>query len=510
MRKGKIGVVDIGSNTIRLVIYEHSKERGLSEIQNIKTVARLRTYLQDDKKLAEEGIGLLEKILLSFQEILSDFKTERVYATATASVRQAVNGPEIIDRLKKTTGFEIDILSEEEEAFYGFLAVAHSLPVRSGITIDIGGGSTEITYFDEKELQASHSFPFGVVSLKQDFMDGDRLPPANKQKLIQFVTEQLATLDWLKGKALPVIGIGGSARNIAHIDQRMKDYPISGVHQYKMSAEDLDQMSKQFEGVTVADMRKVEGLSNDRADIILLAMEVFRALLKTVGTDEFIFSRKGLREGIMINAIMQSEEHSFDKNDVFRHSFEELAKEYGVNRKHSEFMKKMTGSLYQDFCEAGYFTWNEDDSVLISRAASLFNLGEYIDSDGASEHTFYLLANRSIDGLLHKDRVRLALVASYKNSDLYKRYTADFSNWFSEEELRKYRDFGRLLKFIYALNVSKRQVTQQIELQRNNGTAALNVSFKGNSLPEEYQAERQKKHIDKIVKGEIPLVFRHQ
>ncbi|AQQ53865.1 Ppx/GppA family phosphatase [Planococcus lenghuensis] len=508
MEHGKIGVIDIGSNTVRLVIYEHTKERGLDEIQNIKTVARLRTFLDDSMIMAEEGIRRLEEILQSFNEILADFAVTNVYTTATAAVRQASNQQEIISRMEQATGLTIDVLSEEEEAYFGFLAVVHSIPAESGVTIDIGGGSTEITFFQNKKLQHTHSFPFGAVSLKQQFIEEDRLTAANQKKLEAFVTEQFASLPWLQGLGLPVIGIGGSARNVAQIDQEEKHYPISGVHQYQMKPGDLIRMSDRFQGKTLQDMKQVEGLSSDRADIILLAIEVFRILLKTVQANEFIFSRKGLREGIMINAIRQQDEQVFDKHDVFRHSYEELVAEFGVNKEHSEFMKATAVGLYLKCCDLGFFQCNPQDEELIARAASLFSLGEYIDQDGASEHTFYLLANRSIDGLFHKDRVRLALVASYKNKELFSRYAKDFGDWFSDEEIKKYRDFGRLLKFVYALNVSKRQVAREIELVQTPNGFELHVGASGNSMAEEYHAGRQKKHLENFIGQDVLLVFR--
>lgn len=508
MKRGKIGVIDIGSNTVRLVIYEHTKERGLDEIQNIKTVARLRTFLDENMVMTEEGIRRLEEILLSFKEILTDFAVTNVYTTATAAVRQASNQQEIISRVKKVTGLEVDILSEEEEAYFGFLAVVYSIPAESGVTIDIGGGSTEITLFQNKKLQHTHSFPFGAVSLKQQFMEEDRLTEGGRKRLKSFVTKQFASLPWLQGLRLPVIGIGGSARNVAQIDQQEKQYPISGVHQYQMQPGDLDRMSDRFRDKTLQDMKQVEGLSSDRADIIILAIEVFRLLLGTVQAKEFIFSRKGLREGIMINAIRQTDEFLFDKHDVFRHSYEELAAEFGVNKEHSEFMKKTAAGLYQECCDFGFFQCNRQDEELIARAASLFSLGEYIDQDGASEHTFYLLANRSIDGLFHEDRVRLALVASYKNKELFSRYASGFDGWFNEEEVKKYRDFGRLLKFVYALNVSKRQIAEEIKLVRTADGYELQIGVSGNSMAEEYQADRQKKHLENFIGQDVSLVFR--
>lgn len=123
--------------------------------------------------MSEQGINILLETLKSYKKILDDYEVSDIYAAATAAVRQATNNTEIIDRMKKETGITINLLSEEQEAFFGFLAVAHSMDTPSAVTIDIGGGSTEITLFENKTLQKSISFPFGTVSLKQKFVSGD-------------------------------------------------------------------------------------------------------------------------------------------------------------------------------------------------------------------------------------------------------------------------------------------------------------------------------------------------
>lgn len=209
MENLKTAIIDIGSNTIRLVLYSYDKNEGLREFGNIKTVARLRTYILPSGEMSEEGILLLTDILNSFKLILADYRVTDVKAAATAAVRQAINNAEIIARMKEKTGLSIDILSEEEEAYYGFVAVANSMDTPSAITIDIGGGSTEITVFKNKKLQKTISFPFGTVSLMQKFVRGTIISTDEREQLRSFVTNQFSSVEWMKEIKLPVIAIGG-------------------------------------------------------------------------------------------------------------------------------------------------------------------------------------------------------------------------------------------------------------------------------------------------------------
>lgn len=501
----KTAIIDIGSNTIRLVIYQYNNEEGLHELGNIKTVARLRTYLQPSGEMSKEGIHVLAETLETFKAMLEDFEVTEVKAAATAAIRQATNRDQIIAEMKARTGIQIELLSEEEEAYFGFVAVAFSSGTKSGVTIDIGGGSTEITLFENKEIQQSHSFPFGTVSLKQRFVKGDIINSSERKELIAFLKEQFQTLTWIQNSGLPIIAIGGSARNIAQIHQQKHDYPIASVHGYEMTKEDLDELSLFLGQLSFQELRQLDGLSSDRADIILPALEVFRVLMETVGSKSFQLTKKGLREGLIIKKILQTDSNAFDKYNVFDGNARRLARQYGRTENEVNYLMHLADQLYRECCHLGYLQYNAEDLQLIRKAAKVFNIGEYIELSSASQHTFYLIANQSIDGLNHPERVKLALLASYKNKDYFERFAAPFATWMNREEYRKIRDFGALLKFVYALNVSKRNVVHAIDMHPEEDYVQLNIYIKNNAAAEKYQANRHKKHLERALK--IPMTI---
>ncbi len=507
MKSTKTAILDIGSNTIRLVIFSFDERRGLREFENIKTVARLRTYLSKDGSMNKEGIQLLEDVLTSFKHMLEDYQVDEVLATATAAIRQATNSDEILRRMKKNTGFDIDLLSEEEEAYFGFLAVVHSVPIESAVTIDIGGGSTEVTYYINKQLQKTRSFPFGVVSLKQQFMKENRMTNVEKEQLALFAEAQFRSLSWLQGVQETVIGIGGSARNIAQIDQQRKQYPLSSVHQYTMKVNDINSLSDTLSDLSIDELKKIDGLSSDRSDIIIPALEVFKALMKVVHSKEFMFSRKGLREGIMLNRVLQSHPNSLNKHQVFKQSKLALVEEYEIDQNNAHHLEFIAVQLYEECIHNNIIDFQAEDLEILKRASALFYLGEYIDADSVSQHTFYILANRSIDGIGHLDRLKLALVASYKNKDTFKHFVEPFESWISKDELKRLRNLGAILKFSYGLNGSKRHVVEKVDMSKTTTGYHIDLYVKGNAMAEKYQAEKQKKHIERLCKCDVTLTF---
>lgn len=503
----KTAIIDIGSNTIRLVLYHYDKEEGLREFGNIKTVARLRTYIQPSGEMSEEGIQVLTDTLLTFKAMLDDFEIVDVKAVATAAMRQAINRERILALMKERTGIQIELLTGEEEAYYGYMAVAYSMGTPSAITIDIGGGSTEITLFKDKQLQQTHSFPFGTVSLKQLFVKGDILNSSERKELITFVKEQLLSLPWIRDIKLPIIGIGGSARNVAQIHQQQREYPIASVHGYEIPKQELKDLRYYLDNMSYDELKQLDGLSTDRADIIEPALEVFCVLMEVVQSEVFQLTKKGLREGLVLQRILNSDKEAFDKYNVFEGNVRRLARQYGRSEIEMDYLKDLANQLYRACCRLNYLTFNEEDMQLLSKAAKVFNIGEYIELSSASQHSFYLIANQSIGGLNHKERVQLALLASYKNKDYYQRFASPFSGWFSREEYRKIRDFGAVLKFVYALNVSKRNIVHGLEMHKENDFARLDIFVKKNGVAEKYQAERHKKHLERVLKTTIKINF---
>ncbi|WP_411842250.1 exopolyphosphatase [Salinicoccus sp. HZC-1] len=503
----RIGLVDIGSNTIRLVLFEYDENTGLKELQNIKAPARLARFLNEDNEMEDEGIENLISILNSFRQIAEKYEVNDIYPVATAAIRQSVNVDEILERVEAEVGMKIKVISGSEEAYYGYHAVVHTISNTDAVTIDIGGGSTELTYFEDKELIHSISLPFGVVTLKSMFFDGK---DHNDKKAIseteKYVKEQLKSVKWLAKRKVPILAIGGSARNIARIHQSSTNYPIAGVHGYSMTSGDLKEVYSLLKNTKGSDLDDIDGLSKDRSDIILPSTIVFRTIYNVVKADEFKFSRKGIREGMAISIISKDYPAAFDKHEVFNDSLIELANDFKIKPSAAKRRTELAERLFHELEKHEFTDFEKHEKNLMKNAASLFYLGDFIDRDATSQHTYYLISNSNINGITHRDRVKIALMASFKNKTLLKFY-ADETDWFDDDELEDILELGSILKFANALNVSDTGVVKELYLEEEDDEMVLTVQYKGDPIAEEYQANRQKKHIEKMIDEDMVIKF---
>jgi len=503
----RLGLVDIGSNTIRLVIFEFDHQTGLNEILNIKTPARLSQYLSEGLSMNDDGIEVLTQTLRSFKKVADEFKVNELHPVATAAIRQSTNRDKIINHIKNTLNIKIKIISEQEEAFYGFYAITHTTDVNDGISVDIGGGSTEVTYFKNKELIASHSFPFGVVTLSRQFFEGkdhnDKTAIKNMEK---FLIKQFDQLTWLKDKNVTLVGIGGSARNVARIHQSEKSYPIGGVHNYAMSEDNIDEVYSIIKKSSYEDLKDIDGLSRDRVDIILPAIAVFKSLFKKIDADQFTFSRKGLREGYTMKLISERHPEEFKKENIRKDALFHLANEYRIERVGAKQRVKLAQSLLEQLIDFKKIDVTEKEKQLFAEGAYLYYLGRFIDADSSSPHTYYIIANSMIDGFPHEDRVKLALLASFKNKSLLKFFSHEIK-WLKGKELDNIQFLGGIIKFVNALNISHTSPVEKLELLHSDDGYTLEVHYNGEPIAEEYQSLRQKKHIQKILKDELTTIF---
>ena len=506
MNKEKYAIVDIGSNTMRLVIYSRNKSGRLTESENVKAVARLRNYLSPSGRLEKEGIDVLIQTLQSFQEVTRHHNLQDVKCVATAAIRQANNQQEILNRVESETDFSMRILSEYEEAYYGYLAVVNSTPFENGITVDIGGGSTELTLFEDRKLISFHSFPFGALSLKQQFIQNELPTEEELTALRLFLSDQFHSLPWIADKGLPLIGIGGSARNMAQIHQEYTEYPLAGIHQYMMAAKDVKTIHKLLLSLNFDEVQRLEGLSKDRADIIIPALEVFSCLMDYTAAAVFALSRKGLRDGVFYEELTKEFELSVFPN-VLEESFHELAIDYDINLKHAAHVSTNAMMIARQLKNNGMLDLDEKDELLIRLGSAVYNLGAYIDGEASHQHSFYLLANRTIDGLLHKERMTVALIASFKNKEVFKRNAALYPGWFTKEELAKYSLFGAIVKLSYSLNATKRDIIETIQLEQTEDGLVFQVVCNSDWKPEQYEAEKQKKHMEKFLKRAVYFNF---
>lgn len=299
MKENSIAIIDLGSNSIQFAIYNiENNSVHTEEVKRVKVAARLISYIDKQGNITREGIDLTLQILQDFQKIGAENGVSRMIGFATAVIRNAANQEEVLAEIQKKTAIPFSILSGYEEAYFGYLGIIQAIDLQDGITIDIGGGSTEITLFRNRQLIEYYSFPFGAVNLNEKFTKGEIVTAEQIDKLQAYLSEQLQTLPWLSAAGLPVIGIGGSAKNLSRI-HKAKDKKNS----LNMSIEDIDNVFKELSSLSVTERSVIKGLSKKRKDIIIPAIQIISTLMKMTKSPYFAYCTQSVRDGFIYDLL---------------------------------------------------------------------------------------------------------------------------------------------------------------------------------------------------------------
>ncbi len=298
----KLAVIDLGSNSIRMSIFEIYEDKTFSQVGNFRSMIKLSEGMSKDLKLTPEAQIRAVRALLEYKKILGNGKVDNIRGVATAAVRKAENGREFLGFVKDATGIDIEVIDGEREAALDCLAISKTLNIQKGIICDIGGGSTElIALADGKIQKPAISIPMGSRSLTEEFFQNGENEKAF-ETAEKYIKSQLEKASWMESMdGAKIIGIGGTLRSIAKY--HMADGGSSSVAGYEMTSEEIDEIFREILDATPEERCKMTGIGKERADIIVSGMLILMELKKRVNSPGMIVSDVGVREGILFDYI---------------------------------------------------------------------------------------------------------------------------------------------------------------------------------------------------------------
>lgn len=488
----RIGIIDIGSNSIRLVIYEQRSGGGRRVISEFKESARLSGRIGPDGALTSEGMDTLIRIMSRFRRICEAHRVAAFRAAATAAVRNAANASAIIETVRRETGFDVELLSGEDEARIGFLGMIHTMDIRDGLLVDIGGGSTEVSVFRDRRLLRSVSFPFGAVNTAKAYAsDGDFTEEAQRA-IRQMAERAFASEPWISGApGLPLVVLGGSLRTLCKIHQRKVQYSLPLTHNYTISGEAMDELVTWLSSMPADKRKKVDGLSKDRHDIIVPGMLILHALYQAARASHYVVSGAGLRDGLYIESFAPGGQP--DSDIAVRCADNLLALHSTAPAAHSAQVSRLSVALFDALRGGGAHQYDDRARLCLHIAAKLYRIGASISYYQFARHSFYMIAHARIDGLSHREIVLTALIASYKNRARTQQLAAQHKDILRDGDIDTVVRLGTLLQLGIALDISE---TQPLELAGASADEhTLRLRFRKNSDPsaeyEEVEALRK-------------------
>ncbi len=425
----RFAALDLGSNALRLRIVEaHASgsgreqlsllpEAGASwrELVTLRAPVRLGSEVFVTGKLASASIGQACAALREFRQAMDDAKVDVYRATATSAVREAANKATLVERARREAGIELEVIEGIEEARLIQLAVVRRLGLadKRALLVDVGGGSTELTYFDKGTSAWAISLPIGTVRLLETYLRGVKVVDRTRQKLLaegvdRALAEAAPTLQKMPFEI--VVGTGGS------VDTLFDLCPLRGGHAGYPRAVDVGLMKTllgRLFAMTPEQRRETFALRPDRADTIVTATSIFLRVAELFRASAIIAPGVGLKEGIL-EELVDKYFDRWDKDAEARSLVNgciRLGKRYGFDQAHGELVASLATSLFDDM--AGFHGYGERERLLLRVAALLHDVGDYVSYGGHHKHSYYLIQHSDIMGLTPVERGIVANVARY-------------------------------------------------------------------------------------------------
>lgn len=405
----RLGIVDLGSNTARLVVFAYEKGQWLRLIDQLREPIRLGEGLSRDGALTEEAQRRAETSLALFARYAASSGLPDLEVLGTSALRDATNREDFLERIRPL-GLNVTVLSGEEEAWLGVLAAANGIGFRDAWIMDLGGGSAQLSRMNDRCFEEGRAYPLGAVRLTESFLQSD--PPKNKEvrALEQAIGKELSPVSKrLREDDLPLIAMGGSVRNLARAVQKRNNYPLPDrLHGYFLERDELEELTTELLDLKFKKRGRIPGIKADRADIIVAAALVYRWLVRHADLEGIWISGYGLREGELYRHFLPAP-HLID--DLRGFSVQNLLQHYAQSKENVEHTRRLAGQLFWGL--RSLQGWGQKEFDLLDSAAVLQDVGLAVNYYRHDRHGEYLVASARLSGFTHREQALLALLVRY-------------------------------------------------------------------------------------------------
>ncbi|MCD8205665.1 MAG: Ppx/GppA family phosphatase [Clostridia bacterium] len=477
----KIGIIDLGSNSARLVIVNLFDEGYFMVVDELKQTVRLGQDMEADGFLKPQRVNETIKTLKMFRRLCEASGVSRIIAVATAAVRRAKNQRSFLDEIQANCGIKIKVLSAEEEALLVYRGVINTMDIPKGIILEIGGGATKIVYYNRRNVLNHVTLPFGAMTLTSKFADSDLKPEEQAKKVEEYVAGELSQIDWLQSldPDTRLIGVGGSFRNLFKINKMVRKYPLDTVHNYVMDTDDFLSVYDMIKVLDLDKKKKIKGLSAERADILPAAFAIIKSFTGHIGVSKITFSGAGLREGIMFN---QANPQTMEKpiSDVLGYSLNTLVKYYGCEEHHVEHVLQLSGILFKQLRVLHKFP--RANLRILKIAAALHDCGMRIKYYNHQRHSCYMILNSTLYGVTHREIVLAAFTACcHKREDISAYEWAKYKDILNDDDLEIVKKLGVILRIAESLDRSMSGVVTGIDCDILGDSVIMKTTTEGDA-----------------------------
>lgn len=498
----RVGVVDMGSNAIRLLAAEFIAPATYTELASERIPVRLGHQVYRTRRLDEAGIAAAVQAMKRFADILDQLDIVHYRAIATSAVRESRNGIDLVKQVREETGIRLEPISGAEEARLVYWAARDRIQIgdEPWVMADLGGGSLEIALVDGGGILSSETHTIGAVRLLEELGDGRKVGPF-RQLVDEYLTG-LRIIGFDRPRAVAgLFATGGNMEDLAGLSQAEPD--ARGVR--VVSLKSMDQLVDRLAAMTVEERIEQLGLREDRADVILPAALVYTRVARLVGVQEIHAPRVGVKEGLlldMVDGLTEKTGHAArHAKEVFSGSVA-LGRRFSFDESHGVHVARLAENLFDELTPIHEL--NSDDRDILLAAAVLHDIGQRIGYKKHHKHSYYLISQSELPGF-PKEKVELvANVARYHRKAEPDPSHVAFSA-LEEDDQERVTRLAAMLRLADALDREHSQKVRNVRVSPSADGVSLVLEGEGDMSLERWAVERKSALFEKVFRREVRI-----
>jgi exopolyphosphatase/guanosine-5'-triphosphate,3'-diphosphate pyrophosphatase len=486
-------VIDMGSNSFRLVAFDYVEDRWWRRSDEIYDGVRIGAGLLRRGVLSDARVERALEVMEVYAHFCSasGIPMSSVKAVATSAIRDATNGGEFAERVRRDTGIPVRVLSADEEAHYAYLAAINSTTLEDGTVLDLGGGSLQLVQVDTRTALATASWPLGTVRMTERFFTDKRAAAKQCAALRSHVLAELAQARWLEGSGGTIVGMGGTVRNLAAAAATAAERAGLGVQGYVLSAgalgELIDELAKRPESARA----QLPGIKPERAGVILAGAVVIAAVMEAADATRLEVTEAGLREGVFFSSYLARHDPPLFA-DVRVASVCNLASQYQEDLTHCRHVAHLAVQLWGALAALDAVPDTDIDAEqLLWAAGMLHDIGMAIDYDDHHRHSRYLVLAAGLPGFSQREQALIAQTVRYHRKGTPE--LGELESLCAPGDDRLLTALAAVTALAEHLDRSRDGAIEVAGLHAENGSLALelDVSRRGDEVLARWGAERQ-------------------
>lgn len=504
----RAAAVDIGSNALRLIVAESNTTRGYEVIRSCREPVRLGADAFKSHVLSSELMDKTVVALFRFSQILREYAVQNVRVVGTSALRESRNAPQLIERIRRATGLNVDIIAGEEEARLVHRAVAAKVRLmrKTALLIDVGGGSVEVTVAVNGNIIRAESLRLGTVRLLN--MVSERSDQSSTiRKLVRAYSRTLRRnlpASLLRFGFQVCIGTGGNLEALGDLRRII----LGRSDTSRITTRELGLIIHRLEGLSCAERVARFGLRRDRADVIMPAAYLIQALLAEVEAKEILIPRVGLKDGVLLD-LFESTSTSAGlaqlrsrRNQVVAFA-EEIGVRYGYDSVHAHQVAMIALQLFDGLKKLHKLDGN--DRVMMEVSALLHNIGRYVDHEDHHKHSAYLISETSYVGLDRRQREVVGAICRYHRGAQPSRQHREFAS-IPVKDRKKVFLQAALLRIAKALDREHGSFVKSVVVQVARNKVVLKVRGQGQLLIEQWAFSGAREMFEKAYGKKVEMV----